>query len=66
MKKMLLLASDVDDTLLASHESLGGELLALICKLLESGRVRLAIITGNDYEKLQRRRVVEPIPKALR
>ncbi|MFB0535088.1 MAG: hypothetical protein ACETWR_08910, partial [Anaerolineae bacterium] len=42
------------------------ELLALICKLLESGRVRLAIITGNDYEKLQRRRVVEPIPKALR
>jgi hypothetical protein len=62
----LLLASDVDKTLLASHESLGGELLALICKLLESGRVRLAIITGNDYEKLQRRRVVEPIPETLR
>jgi hydroxymethylpyrimidine pyrophosphatase-like HAD family hydrolase len=62
----LVLASDVDDTLLASHESLGGDLLALICKLLESGRVRLAIITGNDYEKLQRRRVVELIPEALR
>ena len=62
----LLLASDVDNTLLDSHESLGGELLALICKLLESGRIRLAIITGNDYEKLQRRRVVEPIPEALR
>jgi hydroxymethylpyrimidine pyrophosphatase-like HAD family hydrolase len=66
VKKMLLLASDVDNTLLNSHESLGGELLALICKLLESGRIRLAIITGNDYEKLQRRRVVEPIPEALR
>ena len=62
----LLLASDVDNTLLNSHESLSGELLALICKLLESGRIRLAIITGNDYEKLQRRRVVEPIPEALR
>lgn len=62
----LVLASDVDDTLLASHESLGGELLALICKLLESDRIRLAIITGNDYERLQRQRVVEPIPEALR
>jgi hydroxymethylpyrimidine pyrophosphatase-like HAD family hydrolase len=62
----LLLASDVDNTLLASHEFLGGELLALICKLLESGRIRLAIITGNDYENLQRQRVVEPIPEALR
>ena len=66
MKKMLLLASDVDDTLLDSHEFLGGELLALICKLLESDRIRLAIITGNDYERLQRQRVVEPIPEALR
>ena len=62
----LLLASDVDNTLLASHENLDGELLELICALLESGRIRLAIITGNDYEKLQRRRVVEPIPEAVR
>jgi hydroxymethylpyrimidine pyrophosphatase-like HAD family hydrolase len=62
----LLLASDVDNTLLNSHESLGGELLALICKLLESSRIRLAIITGNDYENLQRQRVVGPIPQALR
>lgn len=66
MEKTLLLASDVDNTLLAPHESLGGEVLALIRKLLESGQVRLAIITGNDYEKLQRQRVVEPIPEALR
>ena len=62
----LLLASDIDNTLLNSHESLGGELLTLICRLLESGRIRLAIITGNDYEKLQRQRVVKPIPEALR
>jgi hydroxymethylpyrimidine pyrophosphatase-like HAD family hydrolase len=66
VKKMLLLASDIDNTLLNSHESLGGELLTLVCRLLESGRVRLAIITGNDYDKLQRQRVVEPIPEALR
>lgn len=62
----LLLASDVDETLLASHQSLEGELLTVICELLKSGQVRLAIITGNDYERLQRKRVVEPIPAELR
>jgi hypothetical protein len=62
----LLLASDVDETLLAHGQVMQGELLSVLSKLLASERITLAIITGNDYVKRQRRRVVEPIPVDLR
>jgi hydroxymethylpyrimidine pyrophosphatase-like HAD family hydrolase len=65
-QRRLLLASDVDETLLRYDERLGGPLLSVITGLLASDSVVLAIITGNDYVSRQMHRVVEPIPVALR
>lgn len=62
----LLLASDVDQTLLSYDRGLEGEILSVISQLLKSECVLLAIITGNDYVKRQVERVVEPIPPDLR
>jgi len=62
----LLLASDVDDTLLDYNQVMNDDLLSIVSKLLASDKVRLAIITGNDYVNLQKQRVVEPIPTDLR
>ncbi|MGD1994542.1 MAG: hypothetical protein PVI59_15210 [Anaerolineae bacterium] len=62
----LLLASDVDLTLLPPERGLEGESLLVISQLLASESVLLAIITGNDYRKRQVERVVEPIPAGLR
>lgn len=62
----LLLASDVDLTLLPHERGLEGEILSVISQLLGSECLLLAIITGNDYLKRQVGRVVEPIPADLR
>jgi hydroxymethylpyrimidine pyrophosphatase-like HAD family hydrolase len=66
IRTQLLLASDVDETLLAYNQVMNGELLLVIGKLLALDRVKLAIITGNDYVNLQRQRIVEPLPADLR
>jgi hydroxymethylpyrimidine pyrophosphatase-like HAD family hydrolase len=62
----LLLASDVDLTLLPYERGLEGDILSVITRLLSSECLLLAIITGNDYVKRQVERVVEPIPAELR
>jgi hydroxymethylpyrimidine pyrophosphatase-like HAD family hydrolase len=62
----LLLALDVDLTLLSYERSLEGDTLSVVTQLLGSECVLLAIVTGNDYVKRQVERVVEPIPADLR
>lgn len=65
-RTQLLLASDVDETLLAYDQVLNGALLSVVNKLLASNRLKLVIITGNDYVNQQKQRVVDPIPADLR
>jgi len=66
IKAQLLLASDMDETLLTYDQVMDGELLSVVSTLLALDRVILAIITGNDYVNRQRQRLVQLVPTDLR
>ena len=60
----MLLALDVDGTLLSPEAVLDGLLRETLCNLLRL-KVAIALFTDNDYERSIKMRVVEPIPEMV-